>query len=371
MAASYEARAHGVRGGMGGAQARRLCPDAIAVSPRFEAYVEASRAVFEVFRDTAPVVEGLSMEEAFLDVGGLERISGSPERIAARLRACVRERVGLAISVGVARTKPLAKLASGMAKPDGLLVVAPADELAFLRPLAIERVWGIGPATAKRLRAQGIETVGELIEVSPDALASIVGRAAGWRLHGLAHDREPAPVRSGRRRRSIGSQRALGRPARRSASELDSVLAGLVDRVTRRMRSKHRIGRTVVVRLRFGDFSRATRSRTLPRATASTEAVLAAARELLGAAGPEVRRRGLTLLGITISGLEDSRAGVQLMLPIDGPGSIRLAALDEALDEVRERFGAEALTRAALLGRSGLSARLLAGEKSGEPGEPG
>ncbi|MDP9189291.1 MAG: DNA polymerase IV, partial [Actinomycetota bacterium] len=263
MAASYEARAYGVRGAMGGAQARRLCPHVAVVEPRFSAYVEASKALFELFRETAPVVEGLSLEEAFLDVRGLERISGSPREIAVRLRRQVRERVGLPITVGVARTKVLAKMASREAKPDGLLIVPPERERAFLHPLPVERLWGVGPTTASKLHPRGIHTVGELARRDEAELVSILGRAAGRHLHSVARGRDPRRVRPDRRRRSFGSQSALGRRPR-SPTDLDAVIVALVDRVTRRMRSSGSSGRTVVLRLRFGDFRRATRSRTLP-----------------------------------------------------------------------------------------------------------
>jgi DNA polymerase-4 len=360
MAASYEARAHGVRAAMGGAQARRLCPQAVVVEPRFSAYVEASKAVFDVFERTAPLVEGLSMEEAFLDVRGLERISGSPMEIAVRLRREVRERVGLPITVGVASTKVLAKIASGVAKPDGLLVVPAGSELGFLHRLPVERLWGVGPATGERLHDLGITNVGELAARSEEALVSSLGRASGRHLHHLAHNRDPRRVRAGRRRRSIGSQSALGRSST-SPDALDARLVALVDRVTRRMRVSGRIGRTVVLRLRFGDFSRASRSHTLPRATAATRTILAIARALLAAAMPMVRRRGLTLVGVTIANLEYAGAGVQLMLPIDRRAT---GALDAALDELRERFGPDAVTRATLLGRgSRLSASLLPGDE--------
>ncbi|MDQ1426158.1 MAG: polymerase, partial [Acidimicrobiaceae bacterium] len=257
LAASYEAKAFGVHSPMGGSQARRLCPHAIVVSPRMEAYSEASKAVFAVFADTTPWVEGLSIDEAFLDVGGLRRISGTPAEIAARLRVAVLERVGLPITVGVARTKFLAKVASGVAKPDGLLVVPPDGELAFLHPLPVERLWGVGPITAEKLHEKGILTVGEVALLPEATLTAILGPWMGRHLHALAHNRDPRPVVVGRRRRSIGSQRALGRSPR-SPEEVHAILAGLVDRVTRRLRAADRVGRTVVIRLRFDDFTRAT-----------------------------------------------------------------------------------------------------------------
>jgi DNA polymerase-4 len=346
LAASYEAKAHGVRTAMGGREARRLCPDAILVSPRMSAYSEASKAAYQVFEDMSPLVEGLSIDEAFLDVRGLEHIWGTPVEIAAKLRRRVREEVGLPITVGVARTKFLAKVASGVAKPDGLLVVPPDGELGFLHPLPAEALWGVGRVTAGKLRAWGVKTVGEVAALGESMLVSMVGRATGRQLHALAHNRDPRPVRPGRRRGSIGSQRALGRSGR-SPEDLDATLVGLVDRVTRRMRVAGRIGRTVVLRLRFADFARATRSHTLPHATAHTETVLATARGLLAATLPTIERRGCTLVGISVANLENDCA-VQLPLPFDRRTG---AALDAALDEVRARFGSGAVTRAVLLGR--------------------
>jgi DNA polymerase IV len=355
LAASYEAKAHGVRTAMSGSRASRLCPEAVVVRPRMEAYVEASKAVFRVFEDTSPAVEGISIDEAFLDVRGMERLSGTPPQIAARLRRDVRERVGLPITVGVARTKFLAKVASAVAKPDGLLVVSPERELDFLHPLPVERLWGVGPVTAERLHRLGITTVAQVAGFPESVLETILGRAAGRHLHALAHNRDPRPVERRRRRRSIGSQRALGR-GRRPAAEIDAVLVGLVDRVTGRMRKAGRLGRTVVLRLRFDDFSRATRSRTMARPTDETQAILAALRELVAAAAPEIRRRGLTLVGISVTNLDDMHTR-QLELPLWTPG---WCALDAALDEVRARFGTDAIKRAVLLGRDqGLHMPLL------------
>jgi len=355
LAASYEAKAFGIRTAMGGRAARRLCPQACFVSPRFTAYVEASRAVFQVFDDTAPLVEGLSIDEAFLDVRGMERSVGTPTEIAARLRMAVRERVGLPITVGVARTKFLAKVASAVAKPDGLLVVPPERELVFLHALPIERLWGVGAVTADKLRMFGVTTVGEVARLPEEVLISIVGRATGRQLHALAHNRDPRPVQPRRRRGSIGSQRARGRHPW-SAASVDADVIALVDRVTRRMRTAGRAGRTVVLRLRFDDFTRATRSHTLPQATMSTDTVLTAARSLVDSALPMLERRGVTLVGISVANLENAR-DMQLLLPFDGR---QQEALDAVVDEVRERFGSKAITRAVLLGRdSGFTMPLL------------
>jgi DNA polymerase-4 len=346
LAASYEARAMGVRTAMGGRRARHLCPQALVVSPRMAAYSQASKAVYRVFEDMAPVVEALSIDEAFLDVRGLEHITGTPAQIGASLRRAVRERVGLPITVGVARTKFLAKVASGVAKPDGLIVVPPERELEFLHPLAVERLWGVGPATAAKLHARGIATVGQVAGLTAGELEALLGRAAGRHLHALALNHDPRPVAPTRRRRSVGAQRALGRGPHRPG-DVDAALIGLVERVTRRMRSAGRTGRTVTVRLRFDDWSRITRSHTLPCPTAQTGAVLTAARALLDAAGPLVERRGITLVGVAVSNLE-THGAVQLELPF---GRRSRDELDCAIDQVRVRFGNGALVRAVLLGR--------------------
>jgi DNA polymerase-4 len=346
LSSSYEARARGVRTAMGGRRALALCPDAVVVRPRMEAYTAASRAVFAVFDDTTPVVEAMSIDEAFLDVRGMALMSGSPLEMAARLRARVREEVGLPITVGIARTKFLAKVASGVAKPDGLLLVPPDGELAFLHPLAVERLWGVGPVTAAKLHRRGVGTVGEVARMAPEALVAILGPAQGRQLHALAHNLDPRPVRRRPRRRSMGAQCALGR-GRRTPAELDAILIGLVDRVARRLRAANRSGRTVVLRLRFDDFERATRSHTLARSTAETQSLLEAFQALLVANRRLVHERGLTLIGVAVTNLDDGPLQLELPFTIDRQG-----ALDAAMDDVRRRFGAQAVTRAAVLGRN-------------------
>ncbi len=355
LTASYEARAHGVRTPMPVGQARALCPGAIVVRPRMQAYSEASRAVFEIFRDTTPLVEGLSIDEAFLDVHGLRRIAGEPADIASRLRQRVAAEVGLPITVGVARTKFLAKVASGVAKPDGLLVVEPERELAFLHPLELRRLWGVGPVTADKLGRCGLRTVGDVAALPESALVGMLGPAAGRHLHALARNVDPRAVTPGRRRSSIGSQRALGR-RRRSRAELDGVLLALVERVTDRLRAGRRVGRTVTLRLRHDDQSRSTRSRTLPEATDRTDLILATARQLLERRWPELDQIGCTLLGVTVGDLAPADA-VQLSLDLDGHDR---RTLDHTIDEVRQRFGGAAVVRASLLhGRTGPAVPLL------------
>jgi DNA polymerase IV len=346
LACSYEAKARGVRTAMSGREARLHCPDAIVVEPRMSAYSQASKAVFEIFRDTTPVVEGLSIDEAFLDVGGLRRLVGEPEGIAARLRRRIRQEVGLPITVGVARTKFLAKVASQVAKPDGLLVVGVGTELEFLHPLPVRLLWGVGPVTAAKLNERGIRTIGQVARLGEAGLVSIVGQHAGRHLHSLAHNRDPRSVVVGRRRGSIGAQRALGR-RQRSREELDATLAGLVDRVTGRMRAANRPGRTVTLRMRFADFTRATRSFTMARETTATHEILAVARSLLAEAQPLIVVRGLTLIGIAVGNLSQNDF-VQLELPFERADR---RVLDSTLDAVRVRFGTGAVKRGVLVGK--------------------
>ncbi len=361
LAASYEAKRHGVKTAMNQRQALRLCPSAVVVPPRFEAYTQASRDVFTVFDDTTPLVEPLSIDEAFLDVSGLRRISGTPETIAAALRAEVRRRVGLAITVGVARTKFLAKVASGVGKPDGLLVVPPDAEMAFLHPLPVQRLWGVGPATARKLHQRGIETVGDVAKIQPDALVAMLGKGAGQHLHALAHNRDPRPVETGRRRRSVGSQQALGRGAK-DQQEVTALLRGIADRVMRRLRSGNRLCRTVTLRVRYDDQSRATRSQTMHWPTSTTAPVLEAAVELLTDHWHIISEQGLTLVGLSVTNLTSADA-VQLALPLNESSQIvesrmrfehgtmrpRHDALDHTLDQLRDKFGSSALTRGSLL----------------------
>ena len=355
LAASYEAKACGVYTPMPVSRALRLCPDAVVVPARMSAYSEASKALFQVFNDTSGLVEGLSIDEAFLSVGGLRRVSGTPLEIATRLKREVRERVGLPVSVGVARTKFLAKVASAVSKPDGLLVVPPDGELEFLHPLPVEALWGVGAVTARKLHAEGITTVRQVAALGEEALTRMLGTGSGRHIYALAHNRDPRPVQVGRRRRSMGSQRALGRRPKSSAS-VDAVLIGLVDRLARRLRAARRVCRTVVLRLRFDDLSRATRSRTLPQATAQTPKILAVARDLLHEATPLIQSQGLTLIGVSLTNL-DSDDAVQLALPLEGRW---VPSLDAALDDLTDRFGSSVITRGVLLGRDqGLSVPLL------------
>lgn len=347
LAASYEAKRRGVKTAMSGRQARMLCPDVITVPPRFDAYVEASRSVFEVFRDTTPQVQGVSIDEAFLDVSGLHRIDVAPLDIGARLRARIREEVGLPITVGVARTPFLAKVASRVAKPDGLLLVPPDGEDAFLHPLPLTMLWGVGEVTATKLEGYGLRTAGDVAALGEPVLRGLLGPAAGRHLFAVVHGRTPERVVTDRRRGSIGAQRAIGH-GRHSPEFVTAALLGLVDRVCQRMRSGHRIARTVVLRLRFEDYTKATRSHSLPHATSSGEDLAATATMLLDAAGPLIRERGLTLVGVALTNLE-SDAVVQPRLSF---GPVDTSGVDAAVDAVAARFGSGAVVRASLI-RSG------------------
>ncbi|MGB3698138.1 MAG: DNA polymerase IV [Gordonia sp. (in: high G+C Gram-positive bacteria)] len=348
VAASYEAKAFGVRTPMPNHQARALCPQAVTVRPRFEAYSRASRAVFAIFDDFSPLVEGISVDEAFLDVAGMGRIAGAPVALADRLRARVRQEVGLPITVGVATSKFVAKVASAVGKPDGLLHVEAGGELDFLHPLPVRRLWGVGAKTERRLHDAGIETVGQLASLGEQHLSALLGRGVGAHLYALSMARDPRRVQTGRRRNSIGAQRALGRRIR-SESDLEATVIGIVDGLGGRLRSAQRVTRTVLLRLRFHDFEKVTRSRTLADPTDRTEIILAVARGLLDESLPLLRDRGCTLIGVSLTNLSAAGA-VQLSIPF--AEQEHAGELDVAIDSLRTRFGRAAITRGVLLGRS-------------------
>ena len=352
LAASYEARAYGVRSGMPGRRARQLCPDLIFTGGHFSEYQRLGDAAIAVLGDFTPDVERISIDEAFADVSASMRLFGAPADIAARVRARVRDELGLAISIGVARTKHLAKIASQVAKPDGLVVVDPAAELAFLHDLPVELMWGVGPATRARLAQAGVATIGQLAQSAPRAMERLLGRAAGAKLTALAWNRDPRAIQTGRRAHSAGAQSALGR---RPAIEavFRPVLQHLADRIARRLRASDRPCRTVSVRVRFADLRSVTRALTLPAPILATAALADVAIELVRAVlGDNPGERTLSLLAISASNLGEDRSP-QLELPFrladDGrrPGTRRgMARLraDRAMDAIRERFGWEAVT---------------------------
>jgi len=349
LAASYEAKAFGVRGGMPGRAARELCPELIFVGGHFSEYQRLGDAAMRVLGDFTPLVERISIDEAFADVAGTAHLFGPPAAIAATIRRRVRAELGLPISVGVARTKHLAKIASQVAKPDGLVVVDPAHELNFLHALPVELMWGVGPATKARLAAIDVHTIGQLAAVAPRALERLLGRAASEKFSALAWNRDPRVVRTRRRARSAGAQSALGRePA--TARVFVPALRHLADRIGSRLRAKSRCGRTVTVRVRFADLRSVTRSLTLPAPVAATAILAEVAEELVrGVLADHPAEQTISLLAIAVSNLEE-HAGVQLTLPLGfeearAPGSRKGAArwlADRALDKVRDRFGWEA-----------------------------
>lgn len=354
LSASYEARRFGVAAPMGVRRALALCPGAVVVSGSFSDYLELSGKVFDVCRRFTPLVEPISIDEAFLDVSGSEHLLGPAPLIAAELKASVRRETGLVVSVGVARTKFLAKVAGRVSKPDGLLVVDPAAELDFLHPLPVEAIWGVGPALAARLHARGVETVGDLAGLPEHTLVHWLGPGAGRHLLALAWNRDPRPVVTGRRAGSVGSQQALGRGTADRAA-LSGVLLRLCDRVGTRLRSKQRTARAVTVRVRGEIGQVLSRRATSPVPLASTAAIQALALPLLEAACAALAHP-VTLVGVTLSGL-DREGPVQLELPLERgaphrPGSSTGAArlrLDGSTDEIRRRYGKGAVTRASSL----------------------
>jgi DNA polymerase-4 len=351
LAASYEAKAYGVRGGMGGRRARQLCPDLLFVSGHFSEYQRLGDQVIEILNDFTPLVERISIDEAFLDVGGSVHLFGPPAEIGGEIRSRVRTEAGLPVSVGVARTKHLAKIASQVAKPDGLIVVEPEVELDFLHPLPVELMWGVGPVTQARLAEKGIWTIGDLAAAPGQSLEHLLGRAVGSKLGSLAWNRDPRAIRIEHRAGSVGAQSALGRQA--IAQELiGRTLRHLADRVATRLRAKERAGKTVTVRVRFAEMQSVTRSVTLPAAISATPILAEVSRALVETAlNDHPDQEIITLLAISVSQLVYEPA-LQLELPMElghdeqRPGTAAGAArwaLDRSVDAVRDRFGRKAV----------------------------
>lgn len=348
LAASYEARAHGIRAPMPARDAKRLCPGAVVVDGHFDRYLDLSAQVMTILEDASPVIEQISIDEAFLDVSGTTHLLGKPSTIARTIRSRVADEVGLPISVGVASTKFLAKIASARAKPNGLVVVQLGTELDFLHPLPVEAMWGVGRVTAAHLHRLGLFTIGDLAALPPRSLGPSLGPGASGALHALAWNRDPRMVRGGRRAGSIGSQQALGRGLT-DRDELAVVVLGLADRIGRRARKKQRAGSTLTVRVRFPGPRLVTRSHTLPSPTASTAALTELGCALLDRALEEEDEQ-VTLVGMSLSNLATDEF-LQLELEVDagdvlraGSGlDLRRRALDASVDEIRERFGRDLL----------------------------
>ncbi len=351
LAASYEARAFGVRGGMPGRRARQLCPDLVFVGGHFDEYQRLGDAAIAVLSDYTPDIERISIDEAFADVAGCTHLFGSPAAIARTVRARVRTELGLPMSIGVARTKHLAKIASQVAKPDGVVVVDPGTELAFLHDLPVALMWGVGPATEARLAGIGVTTIGQLATSSPQSVQRLLGHAVGAKLTALAWNHDPRPIQTHRRARSVGAQSALGRqPA--SERVVKPTLHHLADRIGARLRAKSLAGRTITVRVRFADLRSATRALTLSAPMSATRALADAAEDLVrGILADHPAERTISLLAISVSNL-GAHAIVQLELPLEPaddrrrPGTTagltRLRA-DRAVDAIRKRFGERAI----------------------------
>ncbi len=361
LAASYEAKAFGVRGGMPGRQARELCPHLQFVGGHFPEYQRLGDQAIDIVRDFTPLIERISIDEAFADISGSLHLFGQPGEVAGEIRKRVREEVGLPVSVGVARTKHLAKIASQVAKPDGMIVVEPATELEFLHPLPVDLIWGVGPVTRKRLAEKGIRTIGELASMPGGSLEHLLGRAVGQKLGSLSWNEDPRDIQIIHKSGSISAQSAMGR---RAATDevIDPSLRHLADRVATRLRKKNYAGRTITARIRFADMRAITRSITLPAAVAATSILAEIAGDLVRSALTDhPNEKQISLLAIAVSHLEDQPA-LQLELPIaigaeeQRPGTEAGAArwvLDRSIDQVRDRFGRESVGYASVALREG------------------
>ena len=351
LAASYEAKAFGVRGGMPGRRAKELCPDLLFVGGHFSEYQRLGDAAIAILGDYTPLVERISIDEAFADVAGTAHLFGPPAAIAQTIRRRVREEVGLPISVGVARTKHLAKIGSQVAKPDGLVVIDPAREMAFLHDLPVELMWGVGPVTSAKLSDAGIRTIGQLAAMPGQSLERLVGQAAGQKLAALAWNRDPRVIETQRRARSAGAQSALGKKPF-EARVFRPTLRLLADRIGSRLRNKSLSGRTITVRVRFADLRAVTRAVTLPAAVAATTILAEVAEDLVWSVRQEFpHERWISLLGISVSHIA-LLDGLQLEFGLGladekrRPGARRGAArwqADRAMDAVRGRFGWDAI----------------------------
>jgi DNA polymerase-4 len=331
-------------------RARRACPQAAFVAPRFDRYQEKSREVMAILESVTPLVEQLSIDEAFLDVGGARRLLGTGVEIAQLIRERVRRESGLIASVGVATTKFLAKLASDLSKPDGLLVVEPGTEEAFLAPLPASRLWGVGPATLRKLERMSVATIRDIAALPEPALTAALGTALGQKLLALAHNDDPRPVVPERETKSIGAEETFAKDLR-TREECDHELVHIVDRVAARLRDAGCEARTVTLKFRYANFETKTRARTLPDATMLGVVVIATVRELLDAVE---FARGVRLLGVSLSHLGPA-SPTQGTLDLGGRESIddaqrqRHADVERAVDAVRERFGTRAVGPASVV----------------------
>ena len=361
LSCTYEARAFGVRGGMRMVEARAKCPSMIEVDGTFGAYPQYSRKVFSIFESFTPEIEPLSIDEAFLDVSGSLHLFGDPLTIANRIRAEVRGQTGLAVSVGGSTRKFLSKIASQVAKPDGVIIVAVGTELEFLHPLDVSYLWGVGPVTRRKLSELGIETIGDIANTPYDSLVAMLGSGAAYHLGALSNNQDPRSVSTTRKAKSVGAQSAM-RSQIRTMEELRPMLQRLIDKVAARLRKKNRTARTITIRVRFGDLSSVTRAATMPTPTASTQAILDVGIRLLAKVLDEYPRHEISLLGVSTAGLGMGEP-LQLALGVDDatsggtPKELEFGALDESVDELRRKYGKDVITHGSdlLSGRSAFS----------------
>ncbi|KAA3637870.1 MAG: DNA polymerase IV [Armatimonadetes bacterium] len=348
LSCTYEARVYGVRGGMPVREARSMCPQLIVVDGTFGAYTEYSKAVFTIYESYTPVVERLSIDEAFMDVSGSIHLFGTPADIGRSIRDDVKRETGLAVSVGATPRKFLSKIASQVAKPDGLIVVNPGEELEFLHPLPVSYLWGVGPVTKRRLNNLGIHTIGDIAATPRDSMASMLGSAHAAHLYALSHNLDPRPVETRRKAKSLSAQSAM-RARIRTLDELLPVLNRLTDRVAGRMRAKDLSARTVTIKIRFGDLSSITRSTTMPTSTGSTGAIVVVATKMLERVLAEFPKHETTLLSVAASGIAKGEP-TQLAFGVDddvsggSPRELEYEALDQSVDALRKRFGADVIT---------------------------
>lgn len=342
---SYEARRFGVRSAMPSVTAERLCPKAVWLPGRMALYVEVSHRIREILENRSPLVEPLSIDEAFLDLTGIARDLADGGRIAAEIKREIRERERLTGSAGVAPNKFLAKVASDLEKPDGLVVFPVEAVPTRLWPLPVERLWGVGPKTAERLRGHGLATIADLVNAPAGRLARIVGEGSAEHLLALAHGQDDRAVHCGREAKSISEERTYGEDLTRPA-DVDKALLARADGVARELRHQGLVARTVHIKVRTGDFETVTRAKTLPEPTDLAEVVLAAARELFRER-IELKGRGVRLLGVGVSGLEPPGSGQAALFADERQEKLR--SLARTADELREKFGKSALGRARLL----------------------
>jgi len=354
---SYEARAYGVHSAMPSTRARRLCPQAVFLAGRYDLYSDYSRRIHEVFRSFTPLVEGIALDEAFLDVSGARRLFGEPLAIASGIRTRIHDDLGLSASVGVASSKFVAKLASEAAKPRadrrgtragrGIVVVAPGEELAFLHPLPVQSLWGVGPATRQRLERFGVRTIGDLAALPEASLVTALGPAIGHQLHQLAWAHDDRAVEPDQQAKSIGHEETYARDHHELAP-LKREAVRLADSVASRLRKHDLAGRTVNIKVRFHDFRTITRSRTMPAAVDSGPDIARVAASLLEHVDPSP---GVRLFGVSVSNLIDQRTRQLTLDEVDAPG---WGGVTAAVDRIRGRFGDRSVGPATLADDTGL-----------------